>query len=407
MEWWVRMPLGIQRFRVERGCPGRFAVQVVDPVGRPHPELTLYANKAGESLSRRSVPVYLGEIVRAFGWAHRDPILSDAGVTLLGSPSDVRRILWDYLTADCRCLLRERRDRNTVHSITVRSTDETRVSVKVTLSALKHFYHVLNSAGVYGEPNPLVSAELERDLEHRIEVMQRDFESAHGRHSPRNSGGVDDNWAHRLRYSTNYFQLIDGDWKPKIIADPKLHILIYRAGHRFGWGLREQVIARILLEAGPRGFEVAGRTLSDWLPHDCLQKLESASKGSNDKRVKTLAFSTATANLLRRYWDTERASHERGPYKTLAQFRRAVDRKELKPESVPIFLSHSGRPYSIATFRDYYWRPALEAAGLRCQIQQTRHWFVTRALTLIDETSKSEVERRRRRDNLIKYMKWR
>lgn len=101
-------------FRVERGCPGRFPVHVVDLEGLPHPELTVYANKAGESLARRSVPVYLGEVLRVFSWTARDEIFSAEGIGLMGGIDEVRRVIRDYLAADCKCVLRQRRDSNVI-----------------------------------------------------------------------------------------------------------------------------------------------------------------------------------------------------------------------------------------------------------------------------------------------------
>ena len=110
--------------------------------------------------------------------------------------------------------------------------------------------------------------------------------------------------------------------------------------------------------------------------------------------------------MLRRYFNTERAAVDRGPFKTLGEMQKAVRTGRLDPKTVPIFLSHWGRPYSPNSFRDDRWRPAITAAGIKCQPHQTRHWFVTAALTNIDETAKDEAERARRRTELVKYMKW-
>ena len=220
------------------------------------------------------------------------------------------------------------------------------------------------------------------------------------------SGGVDDSWRNQLRYSTNYFQLADGEWKPQVISDSRLPSMVYKAGQQFGWSQRDHVIARMLFESGGRISDVVHRTLADWLQHDCLNQVASDSKGSHGNRIKTLAFTTETANMLRRYFNTERAAIERGPFKLLGEMLKAIRKDQLDPKTVPLFVGHRGSPYSADSFRDDCWRPAMTAAGIKCQPHQTRHWFVTTALTEIDETSKSEAERVRRRGDLVKYMKW-
>ena len=58
-------------------------------------------------------------------------------------------------------------------------------------------------------------------------------------------------------------------------------------------------------------------------------------------------------------------------------------------------------------FRDHYWRPALRAGGLHAHPHQARHWFVTNALRSIERTASGEDDQRRRREELIRYMKWR
>ena len=62
---------------------------------------------------------------------------------------------------------------------------------------------------------------------------------------------------------------------------------------------------------------------------------------------------------------------------------------------------------SATLFRDFYWKPALEAAGIDADPHQARHWFVTNALRNIDKTSSTPDERTRRRQELIQYMAWR
>lgn len=396
----------VPTFRVVKECPGRFPIQVVDESGSPHLELSVYASKARETLSPKSVPVYLGEIIRLFSWSREDRILKEENLSLLGPANEVRRILTDYLTADCKCVVRHREDSGVTTFITVRRTNETRVNVNVTLAAMKHFYSVLLSCDLYRGIHPLISEQLSKSLSNIFEAHQLRFEIEHGRKSPTNSGGVDDNWRHRLRYSTNYFQIADGEWRPKLIDDSSLPSATYRAGADT-WKLRDTIIARMLFESGARVGEVVTRTFDDWLKHSCLNRMDSDSKGSHGNRVKSIVFKTETATLLRRYFNTERAASERGSFKSLADLQSAVRHGRLDARSVPIFLTTNGRPYTASAFRDYYWRPAMTRAGLKCQPHQARHWFVTTALAHIDEVSISNADREKRRSELVSYMAWR
>jgi hypothetical protein len=58
-------------------------------------------------------------------------------------------------------------------------------------------------------------------------------------------------------------------------------------------------------------------------------------------------------------------------------------------------------------FRSGHWPPALRAAGIHANPHLARHWFVTNALRLIEQTSKDENEIIRRKAELVQYMAWR
>jgi len=60
----------------------------------------------------------------------------------------------------------------------------------------------------------------------------------------------------------------------------------------------------------------------------------------------------------------------------------------------------------VRLFREEYWKPALEAAGMDADPHQSRYWFVTNALRNIDRTAKDQPDRVRRRQELIQYMGW-
>src|SRR5260370_37438066 len=75
--------------------------------------------------------------------------------------------------------------------------------------------------------------------------------------------------------------------------------------------------------------------------------------------------------------------------------------------TLPLFLTERGTPMSSNLIRDYYWRPALRAAGIQAHPHQARHWFVTNALRNIEATASGEQDQARRKEELIRYMKWR
>ena len=58
-------------------------------------------------------------------------------------------------------------------------------------------------------------------------------------------------------------------------------------------------------------------------------------------------------------------------------------------------------------FRDYHWSLALRSAGIDADPHLTRHWFVTNALRHIEKEAKDEAELKRKKQELIEYMKWR
>ncbi len=137
--------------------------------------------------------------------------------------------------------------------------------------------------------------------------------------------------------------------------------------------------------------------------------LSASNKGSYGIRVKTLVVSSTTVKLLRRYFDDDVAGRRKADPQSLrlsdaARIKRA-DPKGL--DGRPLFLNQRGRRMSATLFRDFYWKPALEAAGIDADPHQARHWFVTNALRNIDKTSTIPDERTRRRQELIQYMAWR
>jgi integrase len=144
-------------------------------------------------------------------------------------------------------------------------------------------------------------------------------------------------------------------------------------------------VTRLLFETGGRIFEITSLTLGDWRNRGLTRETTAPSEGSHGRRVKFFPFSSDTATLLRRYFDSERQSHDRRAW-SLADYLHACDDKLINAMEVPLFLSARGTPLSARSYRETYWTPACRAAGLDADPHQARHWYVTIAVRTIHET---------------------
>ncbi|HXJ94088.1 MAG TPA: tyrosine-type recombinase/integrase [Terriglobia bacterium] len=204
----------------------------------------------------------------------------------------------------------------------------------------------------------------------------------------------------------SYFKLVGETWVPQVIDDPQFPGRIQAGGRKVGWQLREQCVVRILFESGGRISELVGLTLGDWAARGLLQETQAFSKGSHGKRMKFLRFSAETAKLLRRYFDIERRRLDSNHYR-LEEYLQAARVKPVNLYAAPLFLSHQGSPLRPKTFRDLYWNPACQAAGIRADVHEARHWYVTQIIRTIYQTTRSEADINRRLRELIEYMGWR
>ena len=71
-----------------------------------------------------------------------------------------------------------------------------------------------------------------------------------------------------------------------------------------------------------------------------------------------------------------------------------------------MFLTSQGTQLTPKAYREHYWNPACQQAGIEADVHQARHWLVTGAVRDIYETAKSEVEIKRRLRGLVEYMQW-
>jgi len=153
---------------------------------------------------------------------------------------------------------------------------------------------------------------------------------------------------------------------------------------------------------------VVGLTALDWSRSGFRNLLGACNKGSHGLRTKTLVISNPTVKLYRRYFDDDRqgrCAHDARQLRVSDLTALSRTNPSLLAET-PLFLTERGTPLSARLFREEYWKPALEAAGMDADPHQARHWFVTNALRNIDRTAKDQADRVRRRLQLIQYMGW-
>lgn len=394
-------------YRLVTVLSSEFQHQVVRPDGLPDVALTLFGHELQHSLSSQSVPRYLRAIVGLLNWSLYDPVVTRNGWRLLGSPSEVRNLVREYLTSGAECRVTIRQDTNRLTVNYVRETAGTSISLGTLLAALKRLFETLISKSMYLDRNPFIHEDAGKV---RAEIRRRfrdSFRQIEGRNPMPTVSGVDP--PSHLRLSENYFRRLEKQWIPQTVDDPDFPNIVYNAGKQYGWKLRELCIARILHESGARISEICGLTALDWSKSHFRNELTAPNKGSHGERTKILKVSQPTAKLLRKYFDDKthgRRAHDNRKL-TLGDLANLLVRDRNQLVSIPLFLTERGTPMTARLFRDQYWRPALRSAGFDADPHQARHWFVTNALRNIELTSKSDGELLRHKEELIEYMAWR
>lgn len=377
--------------------------QIVRDDGLPDVTLSLFASELMQFLSPGSVPLYLREVLALFNWALSDAVVERNQWKWLGPVADVRNIIREYLTVAARCKLTYRADRTGLKATYVSETQETRINVRILLAALRRFYDHLISCRNYDSPNPLVHEDFRRVAQELRTQYRQAVKEAEGREPMPANSGVDP--ASGIRLSANFFRCVVREWLPKTIDDPDFPHLVYNAGKQYGWGLRELCVVRILFEGGGRISEVLDLTALDWSTSQFLNQFQARNKGSFGVRTKRFVVSSATAKLLRRYFDDDTSGRRaRDPQRLSLADLVKMDAAGLG--KVRLFLTSRGGPVTPRMFRSDYWNPALRAAGIVAPPHIARHWFVTHALRTIERTAADQNEMIRRKTELVQYMAW-
>jgi hypothetical protein len=334
---------------------------VFDDHDRLHMPLTIFAKEACTRVSPKTVQTYLYSILPFFGWLDSDVWQQRAGVTWDAAPLQVRRAIDDYLTQKLRCQVQPHHQGWKFIAITV----GTRSTLRIFLAALKMFYQVMHERGTYEFANPLVDS-----MSVTIAVVQahldREEDEQTPPHMPEQSGVEASRTRPRHRLTDSYYKLEHEEWLPQIIDDPKLPGLILEGGQKLPLKYtrqRDEVVTWLLFDTGARVSEVTGLMLGDWTALGTHTKARAFNKGSYGRRIKTLSFYDDTVILLKRYFDEERIRFDPNGYQ-LEDYLLLSKRKQMDLQTIPLFLTAQATQLTPKDYREHYWNPACQAAGI-------------------------------------------
>lgn len=377
---------------------------VFDCSDRLHLPLTRFGKEACARVSQKTVQVYLYALLPFFTYLETDTWQMRAGLRWNDSPARIRQAIEDYLIQKLQCKVQPHRDGWKYVVLTA----GTRSSLRIFLAALKLFYQVMRQHGDYTSPNPLIDSMSATIAAVEMVLDRKEQEGAFPR-MPDESGVVEPKSRPTHRLSDNYYKLEHEEWAPQIIADPTFPGLILRGGKRLSLKQtrqRDEAVTWLLFETGARISEITGLMLGDWVALGTHTKAQTFNKGSFGRRTKVISFHEETVILLKRYFDQERIRVDPHGY-DLATYLDLAKRKHLDPSTIPLFLTLQGTQLTPKAYREHYWNPACQAAGIEADVHQARHWLVTGAVRDIYETAKDEAEIKRRLRGLVEYMKWR
>lgn len=366
---------------------------VYNCTGQLHYELTRFTKV---QLDCQTIRVYLYALLPYFTWLDTDKQQLKSRRHWQEAPEQIQQAVEDYLVQQMSCFLQQHINGCQL----VRLTDKTPSKIRTFLAALKCFYKHMKQLGYYPYANPLVdsSAEILVTVNECLEevVQPPRMPSISGVQEPHP----------RKRLTDNYYKLIGDEWIPQIINNPNLPRQILEGGRQLsGWGWREEVVTRLLFETGARVSEIVGLTLCDWVERGMQQEASAFSKGSKGRRIKFIRFSNDTAKLLQRYFNEERIKYDSNGY-TLHDYLQVEKLAQADLRGVPIFITTQKTALTAKNYRDNYWKPACEATGVKANLHQARHWYVTMAIRQIYEISTTNEQIERRLEDLKEYMKW-
>ncbi len=377
---------------------------VFDCQGELHLPLIVFAKEALTRLAPSSVQKYLTNILPWFTWLDTDPWQLRAHHCWTDPPEVLRDVLREYLVSKLQCRVKPHQEGGEW----LETTEEAVNAVRLLLAGLKLFYRIAKAHSYYQYTNPLIGSfteTVEAAREHLVRdddgTMRPKLPDSSGVDAPRREG----------RLTDSYF-LLKEKWIPQVVTDTELPQKILEGGRSAAeqgkdWGLREECLVCLLFETGARISEIMALTLGDWNRRGLKDTAWARNKGSRKRRAKYVRFSEQTIKLLKKYFDTERKAIDAHHY-TLDEYVRLAEQRLVDLDTIPLFLSQHGTPWTVASFRAHYWKKACAAAKIDADPHQARHWYVTQSLIQIHEQArKGETTVERGKEELIAYMHWR
>ncbi|HDR7454413.1 TPA: site-specific integrase [Bacillus cereus] len=366
-----------------KGVQSRYKLLVFNDSNEPFLPLTDFYDDVSKKISESSALSYLQCLLPFFSWVDKYSVYQGKRVQWSDFPEAIRIAVEDYLMDQMACKVREKDSFRFINR-----SNRSPNTVHLFLSALKSFYNSLITLRQYSYPNPLIDS-------HAILNEYKANTEGVRENKPRlpDKAGTEDPLVHR-RLTDSYFKLINEEWQPEIIDDHLLYHKIKQAGNQVNWSLREKVIVRMLFETGARVSEIIKLTIGDYRSRKSFQEVKTFSKGSHGRRVKFLRFSKDTTKLLFQYINKERKI-----------FDSAGRNFYLLPNDAPMFLTERGTPLSYQAWYPH-WNKAMTLMDIRLNPHKIRHWFVTTSMREIYNISKTDAEIAQRKNELIKYMKW-
>ncbi|MES9738841.1 hypothetical protein ABWK46_16125 [Peribacillus frigoritolerans] len=92
----------------------------------------------------------------------------------------------------------------------------------------------------------------------------------------------------------------------------------------------------MFFETGTRASEIIELTIGDYRSRKDFQEVNTFTKGSHERRIKSLRFGKDTVKRLMKYIDTERKQFDPGH----------LNFEDL-PDNAPIFLTKYGAPFLL------------------------------------------------------------
>lgn len=345
---------------------------VFDCQGELHLPLIVFAKEAHARLEASSVKKYLTGILPWFTWLDTDPWQVRANHCWTDPPEVLRDVIREYLVNRLQCRVKAHQEGGEW----LETMEESVNAVRILLAGLKLFYRITKARGYYQYSNPLSCSFTETVEVARAYLVREDDGSI--RPKLPDQSGVD--VPHREGRLTDSYFLLKEKWIPQVVTDTDLPQKILNGGRKLQmqgkqWGLREECLILLLFETGARISELMTLTLGDWNSRGLKETMWSRNKGSRKRRAKFIRFSEQTIKLLRKYVDTERAAVD-AQHITLDEYLRLAEQKEINLDTVPLFLSQRGTPWTVASFRANYWKQACAAAKIDADPHQARHWIL-------------------------------